>query len=110
MLEYSIIIDCTPDTSHSEQLTFVVRFVKKNEAVICEHFLGFIPINDSTGKGLSDCLLNVLAELKLNINDLRGQGYDNGAKMRGKHNGVQKRNLQINPRAFFVPFMCVIFL
>jgi len=81
----------------------VGRFVKKNEAVICEHFLGFVPINDSTGKGLSDCLLNVLAELKLNINDLRGQGYDNGANMRGKHNGVQKKILQINPRAFFVP-------
>lgn len=100
---YSIILDCTPDVSHSEQLTIVVRFVKKNEAVICEHFLGFVPINDSTGKGLSDCLLNILAELKLNINDLRGQGYDNGANMRGKHNGVQKKILQINPRAFFVP-------
>ncbi|XP_050064463.1 uncharacterized protein LOC126553328 [Aphis gossypii] len=74
---FSIILDCTPDVSHSEQLTIVVRFVKKNEAVICEHFLGFVPINDSTRKGLSDCLLNVLAELKLNINDLRGQGYDN---------------------------------
>lgn len=100
---FSVILDCTPDVSHSEQLTIVVRFVKHNEAVICEHFLGFVTIYNSTGKGLSDCLLNVLAELKLNINDLRGQGYDNGANMRGKHNGVQKKILQINPRAFFVP-------
>lgn len=93
----------TPGVSYSEQLTIVVRFVKKNEAVICEHLLGFVPFNDSTGKGLSDSLLNVFAKLKLNINDLRGQGYDNGANMRGKHNGVQKKILQINPRAFFMP-------
>jgi len=58
---------------------------------------------DSTEKGLSDCLLNVLVELKLNINDLRGQGYDNGADMREKQNGVQKKILQINLCAFFVP-------
>jgi hypothetical protein len=35
--------------------------------------------------------------------DMRGQGYDNGANMKGKHNGLQKRILNINSRAFFVP-------
>lgn len=100
---YSIILDCTPDVSRIEQLTIVVRFIKKNEPINCEHFLRFVPIYDSTGEGLSKSLLNVLHELKLDINDLRGQGYDNGANMRGKHNGVQKKILQINPRAFFVP-------
>ena len=34
---------------------------------------------------------------------MRGQGYDNGANMKGKHNGLPKRMLDINPRAFFVP-------
>lgn len=33
---------------------------------------------------------------------MRGQGYDNGAYMRGKHNGLQKKILKINSRAFFV--------
>ena len=27
-----------------------------------------------------------------------GQGYDNGANMKGKHSGFQARILQINPR------------
>ena len=34
---------------------------------------------------------------------MRGQGYDNGDNMKGKHNVLPKRMLDINPRAFFVP-------
>ncbi|XP_046753080.1 zinc finger MYM-type protein 1-like [Diprion similis] len=37
---------------------------------------------------------------------MRGQGYDNGANMKGKRSGVQNRILQINPRATFVPCSC----
>jgi hypothetical protein len=42
-------------------------------------------------------------DLKLNINDIRGQSYDNGSNMKGKHQGVQKRLLDVNPRAFYIP-------
>ena len=34
---------------------------------------------------------NTLMDLKLNIDDIRGQSYDNGSNMKGKHQGVQKR-------------------
>lgn len=33
---------------------------------------------------------------------MRGQGYDNGANMKGQHSGIQIRIRNINPRAFFV--------
>ena len=39
--------------------------------------------------------------LGLDIDDVRGQGYDNGSNMKGKHQGVQKKLLDINPRAFY---------
>ena len=42
----------------------------------------------------------------LKIDDVRGQGYDNGSNMKGKHKGVQKRFLEINPRAFYTPCSC----
>jgi len=32
----------------------------------------------------------------LDINDIRGQGYDNKSNMKGKNQGVQKRLLDIN--------------
>jgi hypothetical protein len=41
-------------------------------------------------------LLDSMKSFGLNINDIRGQGYDNGSNMKGKHQGVQKRLLDIN--------------
>jgi len=104
---YTIILDCTPDISHEEQITIVVRFVSLNEKTklvdIREHFLGFCPVTDTTGKGLTAFIVNFLKNHDIEINDMRGQGYDNGANMKGKHNGLQKHILDLNPRAFFVP-------
>ncbi|XP_020266285.1 uncharacterized protein LOC109841754 [Asparagus officinalis] len=44
--------------------------------------------------------------LDLNVDDIRGQGYDNGSNMKGKHQGVQKRLLEVNPRALYMPCAC----
>ena len=37
---------------------------------------------------------------------MRGQGYDNGSNMKEKHKGVQKRFIDVNPRAFYTPCGC----
>lgn len=104
---YSIILDCTPDISGVEQMTIIVRFVdfgiNAETVKIKEHFLGFIPIIDSTGLGLTEVLLQQLQEMGIPIENMRGQGYDNGSNMKGKNLGVQNRILQINPKAFYVP-------
>ncbi|CAM2106517.1 unnamed protein product [Caretta caretta] len=41
--------------------------------------------------------------MSLSVENLRGQGYDNDSNMKGKGNGVQRRMMEINPRASFVP-------
>ncbi|XP_033224386.1 uncharacterized protein LOC117177669 [Belonocnema kinseyi] len=69
-------IDCTPDVGHFEQ--------------------------DTTGKGATDFVTEKLKALDLDVDDIRGQCYDNGSNMRGQLKGVQSRILQIKPRAFFV--------
>ncbi|XP_025409287.1 zinc finger MYM-type protein 1-like [Sipha flava] len=53
--------------------------------------------------GLSDIIIQQLKDLGIPIKNMRGQGYDNGANMKRKRSGVQRRIRNINPRAFFVP-------
>jgi len=73
---YSIILDCTPDVSYTEQMTLIVRFVlidlKNEESIvkIHEHFLGFIPVESSTGMSLSDILIQRLRDLDIPIQNM----------------------------------------
>lgn len=102
---YSILLDCTPDVSHQEQLSVVIRFVNTEAAIIEieERFICFEIVDDTTGQGLSDKIKQLLNFEGLSILDCRGQGYDNGANMKGIYNGVQAHILRQNPKAFFTP-------
>jgi len=73
---YSIITDCTPDVNHIEQLPLTIRFVdlSKKNVGISENFVQFTPINDSTGEGLSESILNLLNIHNLKLKNCRGQG------------------------------------
>ena len=70
---------------------------------VCEHFIAFIQIDLSDAASLLEEIKKRLLKLKIPLDDMRGQGYDNGANMSGKHNGVQKRILDFNSGAFNVP-------
>lgn len=102
---FSVILDCTPDVSHVEQMTIILRHVEivGKSVNIAEHFVGFVVVDESTGKGLTETFLSKLDDLGLKISDCRGQGYDNGSNMRGMNKGVQARILQLEPRAMYVP-------
>ena len=101
---YAVILDCTPDSSHQEQMSLVLRFVNvTDEPQIEEHFVGFVKVTETTSAGLTLTLLDMLSHYGLSINNCRGQGYDNGANMAGKKSGLQKRILEINPYAYFMP-------
>ncbi|GJR27161.1 zinc finger MYM-type protein 1-like protein [Tanacetum coccineum] len=90
---FSVILDCTPDTSHQEQMYLILSYVNVGSTCVTveESFLGFLSVDDTTGQGLFDDTHDELKSLDLDIDDVRGQGYDNGSNMKGKHRGVQKK-------------------
>nr|XP_027198316.1 zinc finger MYM-type protein 1-like [Dermatophagoides pteronyssinus] len=104
---FAVVLDTTPDCSHKEQLSIIIRFVHHdddtNAASIQERFLGFIALDETTGTGLFNAITSCFQSLNLKIENLRAQSYDNAANMKGKKNGLQKKILELNSRAFFVP-------
>jgi hypothetical protein len=106
---FSVILDCTLDLSHEEQMSIVIRCVDVEDASefkVDELFPEFIKVDDTSGLGLFKQLEDTLVNLKLNIDDIRGQSYDNGSNMKDKHQDVQKMLLDVNPRAFYIPRGC----
>ena len=79
-----MISEYAPDVTHGEQMSIVLRFVEcitKVDIRIREVFFGFLNVNDSIGKSLMGSFIEMSHRFNLNIADLRGRLYDNGANM-----------------------------
>ncbi|GBO05324.1 hypothetical protein AVEN_138116-1 [Araneus ventricosus] len=100
---YSVLADETTDISQIEQFSFCVRYVEDQKYKIREDFLTFVPVYDVTG--LANTVLETLSILELDLNKMRGQGYDGDAMTRGKFRRVQasikeKLPLALSPLIF----------
>jgi hypothetical protein len=69
---YPIIVDCTPDISKVEQMS-VVRFVQIEEGEelrIQEHFLDFLPVEQTSGEELTKGILQELRKCNIPLENM----------------------------------------
>ena len=76
---FTIITDGTPDVSHTEKITFILRFVRFNSGKMIwevkERFLCVEDMEKKKGADIAYLICNVLAKVNLDLQKLRGQGY-----------------------------------
>lgn len=99
---FSIIVDSTPDISHTDQLSIILRYVQKSGEVK-ERFLEFLENCGHKGEQLADAVFKFLNDHGLDIQNCRGQSFDNASNMSGAYSGLQARLKQVNPLIFYVP-------
>ena len=100
---YSITVDSTPDVTHVDQLTFTIRYVQ-DDGTIVEMFLKFIDSNGQhDAKSIINHILRTLTEYEINLDNCRGQNYDNASNLPGKYTGVQTRLKALNPLIHYIP-------
>jgi len=99
---FSISVDSTPDVSHVDQLSFIVRYISKDGTPI-ERFLKFIANTGHKSEQLADAVFDTFNQYNLDIKNCRGQSYDNASNMAGKCTGLQARIKEVIPLAIYVP-------
>ncbi|CAG4963065.1 unnamed protein product [Parnassius apollo] len=98
---YSFSVDSTPDITHLDQLTFTVRYVTDQGPI--ERFLMFVPIEGHNAEYLTEVVVKFFKDNDIDINDCRGQSYDNASNMSGRYSGLQTRIREINKYADYIP-------
>ena len=98
---FSVSVDSTPDITHVDQLTCILRYVLPSGPV--ERYLTFLEMHGHTGKELTESLLEFLNIQRIDVADCRHQSYDNVSNMSGKYSGMRAIIRQQCSFAEYVP-------
>ena len=85
---FTVYVDEGTNVVNKEQLPLIIRFVDQS-GMIREEFLEFVLCDTSTsGQAIAGKIKFILEKLTLDLNDLRGQGYDGAGNMSGTYRGA----------------------
>ncbi|XP_026439587.1 zinc finger MYM-type protein 1-like [Papaver somniferum] len=100
--KFCLIVDEASDESKKkEKMAIVLRFVDKN-GLIQERFFGLVHVSDTTALTLKQEIYSVLTENGLDVQNIRGQGYDGASNMRGEWHGLQALIMKDCPYAYYI--------
>ncbi|XP_025684945.1 uncharacterized protein [Arachis hypogaea] len=101
--KFCIIVDESRDESKKEQMAIVLRFVTL-DGFVKERFFDLVHVTDTCATTLKKELISVLSHYNLQVENIRGQGYDGASNMRGEWNGLQALFLKDSPQAYYVHY------
>ncbi|XP_053398293.1 zinc finger MYM-type protein 1-like [Mercenaria mercenaria] len=96
---FGFIADEATDAATMEQMALCVRYVHEDE--VREDFIGFAECASTKGEALAEAFLQNLQELGVDLDKMRGQGYDGASNMSGIYRGVQARIRAQYPEAIY---------
>ena len=99
--KFCIIIDEARDESKREQMAIVLRYFD-DKGFIRERFFDLVHVKDTSAVTLKKEICSVLSRHCLDVQNIRGQGYDGASNMRGEWNGLQALFLDDCPYAYYV--------
>ena len=85
-------------SSNIEHLAVCIRFVDAGRN-IREEFLTFQQLTRITGKHIAEAIIKFLQDNGLQVENIRGQGYDGASNMSSSRTGVQGRIQEVAPLA-----------
>ncbi|XP_062028866.1 uncharacterized protein LOC133744851 [Rosa rugosa] len=99
--KFCILVDEAVDVSNREQMAIILQFVDC-DGFIRERFFKVISVADTCSQTLKNEISKVLAQYDLQVENMRGQGYDGASNMRGEFNGLQALFREECPYAYYV--------
>ena len=99
--KFCLIVDEARDESMREQMTIFIRFVDK-DGFVRERFFWVVHVLDTSALTLKDEIYSILSHHSLDIQDIRGQGYDSANNMQGEWNGLKALVSNDCPYAYYI--------
>ncbi|XVF66763.1 hypothetical protein PTKIN_Ptkin10aG0064200 [Pterospermum kingtungense] len=99
--KFCILVDEALDESNQEQMAIILRFVDCH-GIIRERFFHVVSVHDTTALTLKENITSILTRYDLQIENMRGQGYDGASNIRGPWNGLQALPLNECLSAYYV--------
>ncbi|CAM8911182.1 unnamed protein product [Rhodiola kirilowii] len=99
--KFCILVDESLDVSHKEQMAIILRFVDE-DGFLQERYFEIVSVEDTTSANLKKHICEVLSTNKLQVQNIRGQGYDGASNMRGQFHGLKTLFLHDCPYAYYV--------
>ncbi|CAM8941221.1 unnamed protein product [Rhodiola kirilowii] len=99
--KFCILVDESLDVSHKEQMAIILRFIDE-DGFLQERYFEIVSVEDTTSANLKKHICEVLSTNKLQVQNIRGQGYDGASNMRGQFHGLKTLFLHDCPYAYYV--------